>query len=179
MHPLSETHPSKIFSFCPHCGNKEFTFDSIKSFTCPVCGFRYYINAATAVAAILVAPDGKIVLARRKNEPRAGTFDLPGGFVDTMERAEDAVKREVQEELGITVDTMQFLTSYANEYVYKGISYYTCDLAFVCPVTDLSAMKPSDDVSEAILIHHQDIDFNTISFMSVLNILKAYIKVYF
>jgi ADP-ribose pyrophosphatase YjhB (NUDIX family) len=176
MRLLSETHPSRIFSFCPHCGNKGFTFDSIKLFTCPACGFRYYINATTAVAAILLAPDGQIVLTRRKNEPRAGTFDLPGGFVDTMERAEDAVKREVQEELGITVDTMQFLTSYANEYVYKGISYFTCDLAFVCPVADLSMMKPYDDVAEAILIHPKNIDFNTISFMSIVNILKVYIK---
>jgi len=178
MHHLSETHPHKLFSFCPHCGHKGFVFDGKKTFTCSACSFRFYINAAAAVAAILVTPEGKIVLTRRKHEPRAGTFDLPGGFVDPMEGAEHAVKREVLEELGITINQMQYLISFANEYVFKGISYFTCDLAFVCPVDDLSMMKPADDVAEAILINPSDVDFNLISFQSITNIIKLFIERY-
>ena len=178
MHHISETHPSQIFSYCPHCGHKGFVFDNNKAFTCSNCGFRFYINAATAVAAILASPDGKIVLTRRKHEPCAGAFDLPGGFVDPLESAEDALKREILEELGITLNHTQYLTSFANEYVYKGISYFTCDLAFVCPVDDLSMMKPADDVAEAILINPSDVDFNLISFQSITNIIKLFIERY-
>jgi NAD+ diphosphatase len=176
MQEFSETHPSRLFSYCPRCGYQGFSFDQVKSFLCSACGFKYYINTAAAVAVILEAPDGKIILARRKFEPRAGYFDLPGGFVDTMERAEEAVKREVFEELGILVDKVRFLASFPNEYVYKGISYFTCDLAFVCPVDDLSKLKPADDVAEALLVHPREIDYTAISFPSIINILKAYTK---
>src|SRR5208337_1820480 len=93
------THPSQIFQYCPRCGKKGFAFDGEKAFNCPVCQFRYYINACSAVAAILVQPDGSIILTRRKFEPRQGFLDLPGGFVDPNERAEDAVRREILEEL--------------------------------------------------------------------------------
>jgi NAD+ diphosphatase len=176
MDQLSATHPSTVFSFCPQCGFKGFNYDSVKAFQCTQCGFKFYINAATAIAAILVDPLGNIVLTKRKNEPRAGMFDLPGGFVDKMERVENALKREIREELGIEITEMQYLTSYANEYIYRGISYFTCDLAFVCPISDLSNLTPSDDVSEAIVIKPREIDFSTISFPSIVNILKTYIK---
>jgi NAD+ diphosphatase len=174
MHHISDTHPSHVFSYCPRCGNKGFVFDHEKSFSCPDCGFIYYINPAAAVAVILETTDGKIVLARRKFEPRAGYFDLPGGFVDTMERTEDAVRREVFEELGIHVGEIHFLASFPNEYAFKGISYFTCDLAFICRSTDVSSIKPADDVAEAIVIHPKDIDFEQISFPSIVNILKTY-----
>jgi ADP-ribose pyrophosphatase YjhB (NUDIX family) len=174
MHSETDTHPSFIFSFCPKCGHHGFVFDGVKAFTCEKCGFRYYINAATAVAAVLQLPDQRIILTKRKFEPRIGTFDLPGGFVDINERVEDAVKREIREELGIEVKNPAFLASFPNEYVYRGISYFTCDLAFVCPVDDISNLKAADDVAEAIVIHPNDIDFNTISFPSIVHILKTY-----
>ena len=62
-----------------------------------------------------------------------------------------------------------------NEYVFKGISYYTCDMAFVCPNIDLNHLKPDDDVAEALVIHPRDIDYGIISFPSIVNILKSYV----
>lgn len=171
----SETHPSRVFQYCPHCGAKSFVFKE-KAFTCSVCNFVYYINGATAVAVILELPDGKIILTRRKHEPRAGFLDLPGGFVDVMERAEDAVKREIFEELGIRINEIRFLSSFPNEYPFKGLSYFTCDLAFVCPIPDNSSLKPADDVTEAISISPKDINFEQISFPSIKNVLKAYLE---
>ena len=176
MQHISATHPSRIISFCPKCGASDFTFDSEKAFNCGSCGFRYYINPAPAVAAILQAPDGRIVLTRRKFDPGAGKFDLPGGFVDMMEPAENAVRREILEELGVTVTSMKFLASFPNEYAFRGISYFTCDLAFVCETSGLSKMQPSDDVDEAVLVSPYEIDYNSISFPSVISILKTYIE---
>ena len=54
-------------------------------------------------------------------------LDLPGGFVDENERLEEALQREVKEELGISIDNWKYLTSQANRYLYKGIAYPTCD----------------------------------------------------
>jgi NADH pyrophosphatase NudC (nudix superfamily) len=171
---FSKTHPSKIFLYCPRCGHHSFEFDNAKKFTCSECQFEFYINAATAVAVILEAPDGKIVLTKRKFDPRAGFYDLPGGFVDVAERVEDAVKREVLEELGVSVENIHFLASFPNEYAFKGISYFTCDLAFVGKVSNWTNLKPADDVAEAMLIRPEEINFEMISFPSIVNILKIY-----
>jgi NAD+ diphosphatase len=176
MQKLSKSHPANIFSHCPSCGQPGFKFDNIKKFTCSDCNFKFYINAATAVAVILEAPDGKIALTKRKFNPRAGFYGLPGGFVDCMERAEDALRREVLEEVSVLVGDIKFLASFPNEYVFEGISYFTCDIAFVCPMNDLSNLKPADDVAEVLVVDPKEIDFNIISFPSIIDILKCYIK---
>jgi mutator protein MutT len=171
---LSNTHPSNIFKFCPKCGKEGFTFDQVKSFSCKGCGFAFYINASTAVAIILELPDGRIVLARRKKEPGAGKFDFPGGFVDINERAEDAAIREIKEELGVDITELKFLATFPNEYPFKGISYYTTDIAFIAKLKDGSKIVAADDVAEAVLEFPENIDPETISFDSVRNILNTY-----
>ena len=176
MNNESKTHPSAILKFCPACGAEGFTFSGEKLFTCPSCGFTLYINPAAAVAAVIELPDGRIVLTRRKHEPRAGCLDLPGGFVDIMESAEDAIKREIREELGIDIRSLCFLGAFPNEYVYGGLSYFTCDIGFSCISDEPEKIRPADDVSEAILILPEEINFSEIAFPSVKKILRLYIK---
>jgi ADP-ribose pyrophosphatase YjhB (NUDIX family) len=176
MRFISETDPSNILKRCPVCGGSSFIFDGIKKFSCDACGFIYYINPAAAVCGIIELPDKRIILARRKFEPRAGTFDLPGGFVDMMESAEDAVIREIKEELGIDVYDPVFIGSSPNEYVYGGISYYTCDMAFLFRLKKVPEITPNDDISDACFIRPDDIDFNTVGFPSIVNLLKIYIS---
>ena len=48
--------------------------------------------------------DRKVLLLLRRNPPEAGFWSLPGGRVEFMERVEDAVVRELKEELGIAVE---------------------------------------------------------------------------
>jgi len=169
------THPSNILKFCPSCGAENFTFNGEKLFTCGNCSFNYYINPAPAVAVIIEAPDGRIVVTRRKHKPRAGFLDLPGGFVDMMESAEDAAKREVMEELGIAVKSLRYICSSPNEYVYKGFSYFTCDIGFVCESDGLTQIRPADDVCEAFLIRSEDIDPSDICFPSIARIVEIYL----
>jgi ADP-ribose pyrophosphatase YjhB (NUDIX family) len=176
MQLFSETHLSKIFAYCPKCGSKDLSFNGVKVLMCSTCGLNYYINPAPAVAVILKYPDGSIVLTRRKHDPRQGTFDLPGGFVEINERVEEAVRREIFEELSVTVTQMDFLGSFPNEYVYKSVSYFTCDMAFVCPIPEGTTLHPSDDVSEALMIRPNDIDHQQISFPSISNIIRLYIS---
>lgn len=47
--------------------------------------------------------DGRLLLIQRLREPEAGFWGLPGGKIDFGEKAEDAVVREIAEELAITI----------------------------------------------------------------------------
>jgi 8-oxo-dGTP diphosphatase len=56
------------------------------------------------VAAALIDPDGRVLIAQRPpGRDMAGLWEFPGGKVETGEKPEDALIRELAEELGITV----------------------------------------------------------------------------
>ena len=58
------------------------------------------------VAAALVDADGRVLLAQRPaHKPMAGLWEFPGGKVHAEECPEDALVRELKEELGIVTST--------------------------------------------------------------------------
>jgi len=56
-----------------------------------------------------IVADGRILLLRRLTDPEAGCWGLAGGKIDLFETAEAAMRREVAEELGITVGAADLL----------------------------------------------------------------------
>jgi 8-oxo-dGTP diphosphatase len=50
--------------------------------------------------------DGKVLLVRRAGAPAKGLWTLPGGRVEVGETLVDAVRREVLEETGLTIDVI-------------------------------------------------------------------------
>ncbi|MHA6696518.1 NUDIX hydrolase [Chryseobacterium sp. A321] len=117
------------FKYCPNCGNSSLTWDGEKRWSCTQCQFTLYHNCAAAVA-VLIRCEDEILVTKRNLEPGKGLLDLPGGFVDPNESAEEACSREVREELKIELDlnSLKILKSRPNEYPYKGILYHTLDL---------------------------------------------------
>ncbi len=62
------------------------------------------MKVVVVAACALVDPDGRVLLAQRpKGKPMAGLWEFPGGKVETGERPEEALIRELEEELGIVV----------------------------------------------------------------------------
>ncbi|WP_279479954.1 NUDIX domain-containing protein [Aureimonas sp. SK2] len=53
--------------------------------------------------------DGRLLLIRRRREPEAGAWGLPGGKVDLFERAAEAAEREVLEETGLAIAARDLL----------------------------------------------------------------------
>lgn len=56
-----------------------------------------------------IVMEGRLLLLRRLTPPEAGCWGLPGGKIDLFETAEAAMRREVAEELGITVGAAELL----------------------------------------------------------------------
>lgn len=58
---------------------------------------------------VAIIVDGRILLLKRATAPESGCWGLPGGKVDLYETAAVAARREVEEELGIVVETGELL----------------------------------------------------------------------
>jgi len=170
------TKPQEVIKYCPRCGSSQFHYQEDKSFRCDSCDFHFFINAASAVVAIIEDEENKILLTVRAKEPQSGTLDLPGGFVDPGETAEEALKREIKEELNLQITHFEYLTSYPNEYIFSGYSVYTLDMAFICKIKDLSKLEVKDDVAGHQFLSPDDIDFKKIGLKSIKNILKHYLS---
>lgn len=169
------THPKNVIKYCPRCGcNRFITQDGGRSFKCEECHFNFYLNNSAAVACLIFDQEGRLLLARRAIEPSKGMLDLPGGFVEPMETAEEAVDREIKEELNITLVKKEYLTSFPNEYVFSGFSVFTLDLAFICEIKSFEQMVPNDDVSEIEFVKLGEIKMEELCSDSMRSIINYY-----
>lgn len=67
----------------------------------------------------LIIKDGKILLIKKANGPYAGKLDLPGGTIEFCETPEDALKRELLEEVGIEVDEYKLFDADSVEFEWQ------------------------------------------------------------
>ncbi len=165
-----------FFKFCPSCGSTHFTFPDNRRFLCDDCGFTYYHNIAAAVAIVFTFED-KVLFAVRNVDPDKGKWDLPGGFIDPNETAEEAACREIKEELGIEITTtdLKYITTSPNKYLYKNVPYRTMDIFYACELTsDIIKIEAEDEIQELIWVKRSEIDLNQIGFVSIREVIGEF-----
>jgi 8-oxo-dGTP diphosphatase len=86
--------------FCPRCGVEGE--HRVSSFVCPACDYVAWSNPVPGVHA-LIERDRQILLGRRAFDPGAGSWGLPGGFLEESEEPFAGLRREVREETGLEV----------------------------------------------------------------------------
>ncbi len=165
-------HPSQRIRYCPFCGSARFVWDGVKRHRCQDCGHVLYTNAAAAVIAVIENGRDGLLMVRRKFDPAKGSLDLPGGFVDLGEKAEEALRREVMEEVHLEVVASQFLMTLPNRYLYDELCYFTVDLVFRCQVASLQALQAGDDAASAQFYPLQEICLEEIGLDSVRNVVR-------
>ena len=101
---------------------------------------------------IIINGKGELLVARRAKEPAQGTLDLPGGFVDNEENAEQGMVREIFEETGLRIspDSVEYLFSFPNVYRYSGMDIHTLDLFFLCHIEEEDVAVKADDDAEGL-----------------------------
>jgi len=72
---------------------------------------------------------GKVLLIKRMRFPFVGFWVLPGGHVEYGERVEEAIKREMKEELGVLVKIKKLFGVYSNPK--RDPRYHTVSLVYL------------------------------------------------
>ena len=168
-------HPLEKFTYCPLCGRKHFVINNFKSKQCQDCGFVYYANPCAATAAFIVNDKEEMLVVRRAKEPAKGTLDLPGGFVDMYETAEEGMRREIKEETGLEVDNIEYLFSSPNVYMYSGLGVHTIDMDYLVHVPNDCLVHADDDAEACLWIPIQDIHPEEFGLLSIRHAVERFI----
>lgn len=112
--------------FCPRCGGcLETRHNGGRERDCcpdPSCGFVHWDNPAPVVAGLVVR-DGQVILARNAAWPEK-MFGLITGFLERDETPEEAVAREVLEELGLAAKKVSLIGVYPFQRKHEVIIAY-------------------------------------------------------
>jgi NAD+ diphosphatase len=95
--------------FCGACGTPTQILDTETARKCANCGEIYYPVIAPAVITAITRGEQILLAANRSFRP--GLYSIIAGFVEAGESLEDAVQREIREEVGIKVKNIRYFDS--------------------------------------------------------------------
>ena len=160
--------PAELFRFCPRCGAPVPEEAVGRSpFGCPVCHLTLFFNPAVAAGAWVFDGAGRVLLVRRAHDPQKGKFGLPGGFLDIGEMAEEGLRREIREEVGLEVERVAYVASVTNRYAYREVTYPVVDLIFTAVAVDPGAARALDGVAGVEWHRPADLDPDELAFPSM------------
>jgi ADP-ribose pyrophosphatase YjhB (NUDIX family) len=96
---------------------------------------------------VIVVSDGRFLALRRAREPKAGQWEIPGGFCDGWEHPADAAVREAREELAVEVALERFVGMYVGSYDFQGESLPVLDCFWLARIV-AGTLRP--DPAEAL-----------------------------
>ena len=155
------------YRHCPRCGTTlEQNGDSLH---CQQCSFEIYANPAPTTT-VFVIQNNQVLLAKRKINPKKGTWDSPGGFVETGESIEAGAIREMKEETNLDIKIVKIFSSHPDSYDNKP----TVTIGVLAEIIG-GKLVPGDDVAS---LHWVDLDKipNEFGFKSVKLLLDDLLK---
>ena len=90
----------------------------------PLCADREPVDVAVGV---LIAPDGRFLLTSRpEGKVYAGYWEFPGGKLEAGESVQEALRRELHEELGITIGAAHPWHTELFDYPHARVRLHFC-----------------------------------------------------
>jgi NAD+ diphosphatase len=113
--------------FCGRCGAETGPVAGEMAKKCTRCGMLYYPRLSPAII-VLVRDRSRVLLARSPNFP-PGMYSALAGFVEPGEALEEAIRREVNEEVGVEIANVQYFGSQPWPFPNSLMIGFTADYA--------------------------------------------------
>jgi ADP-ribose pyrophosphatase YjhB (NUDIX family) len=136
------------------CGGRVTKKTSAK-YDCESCGISHYVNPKAAVAVFIINANNELVLAVRAQEPYKGELDCLGGFLDVGENFEQALIRELKEEVSIGESDLlnvTYVNSVYDDYPWGSMSVPVTSAYYVARLKPGAKLEPNDDVADIKII---------------------------
>lgn len=96
----------RTHQYCGNCGEKTKQHDVDRAMVCGSCGLHFYPRLSPSII-VLVHRHDEVLLGRNHLFP-PGLFSTLAGFVEPGESIEETVRREVFEEVGVNVGSVEY-----------------------------------------------------------------------
>jgi len=140
--------------YCGKCGNKTKSRDSGHIRTCKneICNAKYFPSMDPAVI-VLVSSKEQCLLGRQKGWPK-GMYSTLAGFVEPGETAEDAVVREIKEEVSVSIDKVEY--QYSQSWLFPS----SLMLGFTALAKEKNISLNTDELEDARWFTKEEIKLN-------------------
>ena len=119
-------HWHRTHRYCGLCGQRARELPGERAMQCPGCGHIAYPRVSPAMM-VLVKKGCAILLARHVRG--TGRFTALAGFVEPGESVEEAVHREVREEVGLEVKNLRYFASQSWPFPHSLMLAFTAEHA--------------------------------------------------
>jgi NAD+ diphosphatase len=136
--------------FCSRCGKAMKRSDKERMLFCEGCGFQTYPTISPCV--IVAVHDGERLLLTKYAGRAYTNFALIAGFVEIGESLEDAVRREVMEEVGLKVRNIRFYKSQPWPFTDTILAGFFAELA-----GDDTITVQEDELALAVWMSREDV----------------------
>ena len=113
------------YRHCPKCGGAFKNDKAETALLCPACSFKIYPRIEPCVI-VLVRRGDEILLVKNKRA-RRDFYSCVAGFIELGESAVEAAKREVKEEVGLTIKNVKSVGSQSWPFPDQLMLAFTAD----------------------------------------------------